>query len=128
MKLNLIEEQRFTSDGVIEHSRTDLPGGKVILAFPFKINIGAATIVFYTLPVIRHEKLLPAYIQSIDEVAHIHELLFRHLTNQRRIQFPVGPAAINNGGSASLLCRLDTIEKNLHRPAMHMGALIMKQN
>src|SRR5690349_10843670 len=110
------------------YSLTDLTRGQMVFALPFKIDTDFTAIRLDSRFILCLEKLLPANIESFNEVAHIHQLLLSHPVNNLRIQHLVCLAAINNGCCSSLLCRLDTVEPDLHRPAVHMRTLVMKQD
>src|SRR6185369_11039417 len=128
MQLKLIEKYRLAGLRMLHHCFTHLSGPQAIIFLPLKIHGSRPAIVFDHCPIRRFKELLPTHVQSVSKITDVHNFSALKFSDNLRNEQLINFAAINDWSFAAFLRRLNTIEELLHRPAMHVGAFVMKQN
>src|SRR5260370_7192545 len=76
MQLYLVEEREFASDRMAQHTTASLPNPQVVLAVPFRNEALLLARLLDHAPVVCLKEARPAHIQSVREVAHVHQPQF----------------------------------------------------
>ena len=96
MQLYLVEEREFASDRMAQHTTAALPNPQVVLAVPFRNEALLLARLFDHGPVVCLKEALPAHIQSVREVAHVHQPQFLEFLAHRRIDLLINFAAVHD--------------------------------
>src|SRR5215217_8567082 len=113
---------------MLDDRRGKLANAQTIGVSPLKIDGSPAAIIFYFRSIVSLKEALPTHVQSIREVTNVHQSFSLESIANPRIQFTVDLPAVDNWRFPATLGRLDTVKPDQHRPAMHVGALVMKKN
>src|SRR5271157_5955593 len=128
VQLHLVEERKFPRYGMTQHGAAALFHAKVVLAHPFANEVLFTAGLLDNRTIIGLEKMLPAHIQSIGEIANVHQPQILELTPYLRIKLLIYLAAVHDGRAAAFFSRDHAEEANACGPAVHMRALVVIEN
>src|SRR5919112_1807408 len=96
MQLDLIEKDELAGLRMFDYCGRKLPNAQAVIVLPVKLYGSPAAVVFHLGAIVGLKKPLPANIQSIREVADIHQAFaLKSLTNAR-LQLTVNLPAIDD--------------------------------
>ncbi len=128
MQLKLAKETRLPCPRMSNHDRTNLTCAQTVIVFPFIVHSRLAAILFHRRFVVGTKEALPTHVNPIRIIPDVHHFLLLERVADLRIEELINGAAIDDRCLAALLCRLNAVEPDLARPAMHVGAFVMKED
>jgi hypothetical protein len=120
VQLNLIEEQVFNGRGVSPHGLTNFPGAEVISVTPLKLDRGFPAVLFDYFFVTRVEETLPAYVETLDVISDVHQLLRGESLPDSGVERLIDFPAIDKRRFSTLLSGLETQEPDFHGPSVQV--------
>src|SRR3954451_24757394 len=128
MQLNLIEENHLTRLRMRDDRGRKLANTQTVLILPFAVDCSPAAVRFNFRAIVSLKKTLPAHIQLIGKVANVHQTLPLESIANVWIELLINLPAIDDRRFTTTLGRFHAIKPNPHGPAVHVRALIMKEN
>src|SRR5262249_37251737 len=95
---------------------------------PLELGSGGATDLFDPRPVLRPVEALPRDIEPLGVVADVEQSLLPEAPSELRIQSCVDLAAVHDRRLAALSGRLHAAKGDLPGPAVHVRALVVKED
>src|SRR6516164_10561376 len=93
---------------------------QIVLAYPFTNKALLMAGFFHNCAISSLEKVLPADVEAVTEVAHIHQAEVFKLFTNHRVELLVHLATINDRRAATFLGRDHAEEANARGPAIHV--------
>jgi hypothetical protein len=125
MQLHLIKEREFSRHRMTQDRAATLFYTEVVFADPLTDESLLAARLLDDTPIFRLEEVLPTHVESVREIADIHQTLIFELLADHRIELLIHLAAVDDRRAAAFPGRDDAEETDARRPAVHVRALVV---
>src|SRR6266545_2864878 len=127
-KLGLVKPDHLARLRMFCYCPSYVPYSQAVVVLPLHVYGCASAVPFHRRSIIGFEKVLPSDIEVARKVPNIHDSFLLETLQDFRINLLVELATVHDRSFPAALGGLNAKEPLLHRPLVHVGTLVVKQN